>query len=382
MRVMMIDDSVKKAEAVQSLIADSFSDFNLQFDVCTSIASASSYLAAEKYDVVIIDLMLPYVDAGPAQDLTTEVVNLVLLNEQNRDAYIIALSQHEELVEEQRRNLTSHGILCIHYDEQSNLWKTTLELFLIRIRRNDEIDFAIICAVSKEFAAFKRTGVQLGVRKPVKDLDVQEATIGRSKGMLVLLPMMGLVSAAVTTSKVIQFFSPKIIAMSGICAGIKDKSEMGQIVIGRHSWDYQSGKWNDGEFEFEAYSVEIDENVRLQLSALSDEEKLLDELESGLECPRPKRTKPKIAPIASGSAVLAQAEKIEEIEKQHRKAAAVDMETYGVYRAAHLSCHTGLRFFSAKAVVDFGDSIKNDEFQEYGAIVSARFVERALRRFL
>jgi hypothetical protein len=60
------------------------------------------------------------------------------------------------------------------------------------------------------------------------------------------------------------------------------------------------------------------------------------------------------------------------ISQQHRKVAALDMETYGVYYAASESDRDIRHYFSVKAVVDFADETKDDKLHEYGCLVSAR----------
>ncbi|HBC08571.1 MAG TPA: hypothetical protein DC046_13480 [Rhodospirillaceae bacterium] len=241
----------------------------------------------------------------------------------------------------------------------------------------------IVCALDKELRAYSETTAKIGSRTSHRDLEVVFIDIGQYKGIGIKLPTMGPVSCAVTTSKAIEVFSPKFVAMSGICAGIQENSKMGQLIIAGSSWDYQSGKWTKDKFEGEAYPVEILENTRVNLSSFIERDGLIDKLEAGLECARPQiKNKPKIAPLASGSAVLAQAEKVTFVAEQHRKAAGIDMEMYGLYRAVTLSARNDVQFFGAKAVVDFGDEVKSDALQEYGAIVSARFVCEALQQLL
>jgi adenosylhomocysteine nucleosidase len=81
-------------------------------------------------------------------------------------------------------------------------------------------------------------------------------------------------------------------------------------------------------------------------------------------------------PLATGSAVIASTERMGEINLQHRKMAGLDMELYGVYKAADLSALDPV-FFGAKTVVDVGDAHKGDTYHEYGSVLSARFVVEA-----
>ena len=62
-----------------------------------------------------------------------------------------------------------------------------------------------------------------------------------------------------------------------------------------------------------------------------------------------------------------------EIGMQHRKLAGLEMEMYSLYEAARQSLCRPL-YFGAKAVVDLGDSSKDDELHTTASIISARLV--------
>ena len=79
-------------------------------------------------------------------------------------------------------------------------------------------------------------------------------------------------------------------------------------------------------------------------------------------------------PMTTGSAVIADSGRMDQISEQHRQMAALDMETYGVYKASELANPRRPLFFGAKTVMDVGDQRKSDTYQEYGSIVSAGFV--------
>ena len=68
------------------------------------------------------------------------------------------------------------------------------------------------------------------------------------------------------------------------------------------------------------------------------------------------------------------------IETIHRKVNGLDMEVFGIQRAAELSplkppC------ICAKSVVDLGDKKKGDKIHAYGAYISAKFLIRALEDY-
>jgi nucleoside phosphorylase len=168
--------------------------------------------------------------------------------------------------------------------------------------------------------------------------------------------------------------------MSGICAGIGSNAELGQLLVADIVWEYQSGKWLDEAFEAEPYQVSIPQNTRLTLSKLLDFDDLLPQLEASFSGQvRPsRRSQPKLAPFATGSAVIASEKRLSTVQNQHRKVAGLDMEVFGFHRAVESSGQAP-HAFSAKVVVDKADVAKGDSLHEYGCAVSAQFVLHALR---
>ena len=61
--------------------------------------------------------------------------------------------------------------------------------------------------------------------------------------------------------------------------------------------------------------------------------------------------------------------------------AGLEMEMYGVYKAAELSTVSPL-FFGAKTVVDIADNKKGDALHVYGSVVSARSVAKVVESVL
>ncbi|MBB5722654.1 nucleoside phosphorylase [Loktanella ponticola] len=88
-----------------------------------------------------------------------------------------------------------------------------------------------------------------------------------------------------------------------------------------------------------------------------------------------------IMPTVSGSAVIASNTKVDEIKEQHRKVGGLDMEVYGLYRAAALHADN-VSCFAAKTVVDLANEDKGDDLHHSGAVFSARFVAKAIPRIL
>jgi nucleoside phosphorylase len=173
--------------------------------------------------------------------------------------------------------------------------------------------------------------------------------------------------------------------MSGICAGFSKEANLGQVVIASPAWEYQAGKWSKNGFEIAPVQIPLRPATRSVIDQAIARESFTQYLEAGVDThqTRPRRQfKPILAPFATGSAVIADARRLEHVEKQHRKLAALDMETFGLYFVAHEETSVIQHFFSAKCVVDLADAEKDDDLHSYGCVVSARATEQLIRALL
>lgn len=64
-------------------------------------------------------------------------------------------------------------------------------------------------------------------------MDCQQAKIGALNGLIIKPRHMELKSMALTAAKSIEIFQPKIVAMSGICAGVSGESNYLALLVGK-----------------------------------------------------------------------------------------------------------------------------------------------------
>ena len=70
-----------------------------------------------------------------------------------------------------------------------------------------------------------------------------------------------------------------------------------------------------------------------------------------------------IGPVVSGASVVTDPEIVKDVlENQHREVLAIEMEIYGMYYAASWAINPRPRFIALKAISDFADSKKGDQF--------------------
>jgi nucleoside phosphorylase len=187
---------------------------------------------------------------------------------------------------------------------------------------------------------------------------------------------MGMVAGALVAAKAIDRFHPRAIAMVGICAGVKGKTQVGDIIMADPSWDYQSGKRvteaGKSKLQLDTHQIPLQESLRAHAEQMKGNTKLWNDIRTAWVHPVSNVPRLLVGAVASGSAVVADGTLIPDlVDTQQRKLLGVEMEIYGVYAAAAYSNRPKPAVFAMKAVCDFGDEKKDDAHQAYAAYTSA-----------
>ncbi len=190
----------------------------------------------------------------------------------------------------------------------------------------------------------------------------------------------GLVATAVLAAKALKEWAPSVAMLIGICGGRKEKGvNIGDIIAPDKCFHYQFGAFEDGEVVREL-QVENTEGQIIDLIDHMRRTRVLAEIQQSvptvakspntlLQC--------HVGPMASADLVVKDVNKLGEAIEADRKTIGVDMESYAFLRAAKLA---GTRWaFVAKAVTDFADAKKDDEYRKYAKYVSAHFAVRLAR---
>ena len=379
MRVLTIEDDDEKQSQLRES-AESV-DENAVFVTAPDMASAMRQLQATQYDLIILDLMLPMVGGGSPVDVGGELLPLIARIRRNRYTNMIALTAYKELFDRREECFAAAGVFLIHYERESENWKPTILSLLRRSAAQSRCDFLIVCALELESNALFDTRASLGENRIENGLDTRDIAIGHYKGRVVGLPRAGLVNAASITTASIERFRPKLVAMTGICGGVKDRTKLGQVLVCERCWEYQVGKYVGGEFKFEPYQTTISELTRQKL-ALMCRSTRVKTLLCDMDMPEGvEKCDPKMATIVSGSAVIADDRERDAICKQHRNIDGVEMELSAVFRAAEL-LDESIVVIGAKGVSDFGDAQKGDDVQQFAAVAAGRFVVEAIEKLL
>jgi nucleoside phosphorylase len=240
-------------------------------------------------------------------------------------------------------------------------------------------DAVILTALEEEHAAVVRA---LG------DCDVQRwrgHTLHAGKvGALEVLafPMggMGNPGSAQAATLVISVWNPACIILAGIAGGIRhsgDDLRLGDVLVPDRIVGYEPTKIRP-------------EGPELRYEVLQPDWKLLQTARGldpgswalGIAATRPDghggRVIPRafFGPVLSGEKILADGSAIARLQRDWSEAIGVEMEGLGVAVASYRG---GPGFLMAKAVSDFADAAKGDDWQAYAAETSARFAVAVLK---
>ncbi len=356
---------------------------------------AKRLLKEKQYDLLILDIALP----TRPDELPSSEGGIALLHEiLDRDArycrpkHIVGLTAFSEIRERATQRFAEDLWMVIQYDISSDHWAELLRrkveyiLLVERSRPLREYDahLAIIAALPTPELAAVLDGVPWGwsnLQLPSDASQYYEGKIlkdGESRQVVaVATSKMGMTAAAVTSMKVISAFRPRYLAMVGIAAGIKDRCQLGDIVVADPSWDWGSGKISSAgatsRFQQAPDQIPVDSFLRAKLSLLARNEPALDAIRRGWKGTTINHVlRMHVGPAASGATVLADKATVERIIDQHRKLLAIEMETYGVYAAAQEAPLPQPKAFSIKSICDYADENKSDSHQAYASYTSAQ----------
>lgn len=382
MKILLLEDQDCKYEAIESVIKDV--DTSIEIVRVKFFCKFISEINREFYDLIISDLLVPlFEDSLDTSDTTQQMIEECRDHKcKNFRTPIIALTQFDSTAEENFKDLNRKDIVVITYDETNDAWKGSLSDKILKTIPEKSYDFIIFCALKKEADAYDVLGyTNSDDEKIISSLKCKEIQISNRNGIVITLPRMGLVTAAITVTKAIEKFKPKIVSMSGICAGIDGKADIYDVIVPNICHQHDSGKWTTSGFIPELYDVPLQHSVELKIDHIINNKSFIKTIAEDIHLSRSEFPDDKeklefkvlLAPTSSGSAVVADDEMNREIIEQHRRKTAFEMESYALYEAARVS-QIAPAFFSAKSVVDNGTNNKGDNYHRVACLLSAKVV--------
>lgn len=401
LRILIVDDHPNRYKPLTDALAElGIQRADIKF--ISSTNEASEELEENTYDLLILDILVP---AWP--DLEADQVNSADLllaiqsdNTINKPRYIVGITADLSTVDASTKEFEKNTWTVVSYSAVDDSWVQRIVNCAKYLMKNNEqgnkqafnFDLAIVCALKEpELEEVLKLPWQWGEPQPLDDVTFfREGSfeVGGSTHRVAALSAtrMGMVSAAVLTSKTIERLRPRVIAMTGICAGHKDKAQLGDVIVADPAWDFQSGKLKfegkKAKMEFSPHQIPISHFLRGRFEQMTSDRGLVADVLDKFGSDAPNGFKLRVGPIASGAAVMADGKVIDEIrEIQNRDLLGLEMEIYGMYAASQLASSPQPKYLALKGVCDFADPDKHDGAQRFAAFASAQILSKFVERF-
>lgn len=193
---------------------------------------------------------------------------------------------------------------------------------------------------------------------------------------------MGMVEATFLSTQISTLFSPKYIIMVGVCGGRATKGvNLLDIIIPNKVFDYQTGKYENGEFKPYLRTCNINNKKALDAS-----DKIIKLMEDYVNTPlksKCRTIKIRSRTLACGNIVVKTDGYLEDtISGFDEETEGVEMESFGVVRTTELIEDRKVNPIIIKSVMDFTEKSKNDKDKPNAAFFSACFTYFFIKDFL
>lgn len=397
MNILIVEDNVSKLDVITRYLGEIG---NLEFEVALCASAARGMLTKKYFSLVMLDIVLPNFPGGEPSpqtglDLLREIEDSDYLV---KPGYIVGVTGFRGVAEETRSEFESRLWGVVVFEEAESVWRANLKRLIDHIKNAEEnaarvasgADLCIVTALKDpELRAVLNLPWNWQEPEPLDHQTFIHRGSFDANGRLHQVvaahaPRMGAVATALLTAQLIQKFHPKLMAMVGICAGLRGKVNLRDVIAASVTWDWQSGKIvsneGGGRLQIEPDYIQFDGAIKSKLDLIDDAIKR-DIFRGDLTGYRDSAMQNIVSgPMATGSAVISDAEIIRKIVEQNRKTIAFDMECYGMYRAAQTASSPRPLYVCLKSVSDFGDETKSDDVQmecsRNSAMVLRYFVEK------
>jgi len=400
MRILIVDDLPRRYERLVSAFgAIGIDRQQIDFAICAN--EARDKLDEHAFDLLILDILLPLWPEGE-EDVQNSADLLFEIREgelANPPRHILGITADPSVAGPVITQFEAWTWTVLHFAETNDDWvirAVNCAKYLLDQQAvppepaRDHVDLAIICALANpEQSEVLKLPWDWSAARPIDDqVFIRDGHVAVGARRLTVCvtaaPRMGMVATAIRSAAVIAKLRPRLVAMTGVCAGVRGKVRLGDVLFADPAWDFQSGKRvrdkENTQFSMRPHHLPASARVRSHVEQLRDDRAALGKVAT--DFPGDPSGVPRIflGPVASGSAVLADGEVIKQIREQHQELVGVEMEIYGLFAAAQAASPQP-QVFALKGVCDFADPDKDDGHQQFAAYASAQILRLLIERF-
>lgn len=400
MKVLVVDDDYEKVVSIAAVV-ETAGLKKVEFAHETTGHAARKFLQSKSVDLIIIDLHLPDTigTAGRAEG-GLSFFDLVCLDDGAQlPGDILFITGREDLLDSARSEAQKRGSLVLQWRDDLEDWKHTLvgrlrfiEKKLLRQPLEGKcVDIAVVTALrAPELNAVLALPYSWRQsRLNGETATFFQGTVPRESGELSIVAMAalrkGMPSSAALATKMAITFRPRYLVMLGICAGIKGKTSLGDVLVADPTWDWGSGKHAISDDQTSIFLVAphqrpLDAEISNVVTEISSTPGLTKNIRGAWNGSLPSSEfKVHLGPMASGASVIADQESTRRILEQNKDLLGIEMEAYAVMAATEYCGAHGPKAVVIKSVCDFADSEKGDNWQAYASYTSASFADQLFR---
>lgn len=398
--ILIIDDSDDKIKVLKNLFRENTSIRPDKVEIADSVLTAIDKLSSKRYDLVILDLYLPFEKGDEAKPEGGMQLIQMMESEDNDEIYkpfhIVGLSR-EKTTPGHREAFSRSLWFLLTYDETDDTWKNQLRQkvayllkskMLLQETATHDFDVAIINALQTPENYWTKKLIAKEWEKisvPGDDCNsYYSATLQTSSGKEIRVVtcfanQMASTASSMLTTKVIYNFRPRYLFMTGIAAAVEEaNANYGDVLVATEVWDGASGKYKDTEDADNIFMPDYRQKALNSaflniVTQLKENQQVL----RGISDDYPTTLKPSTnlaihtGPMASVPAVIASQEELNKIKEHARNLLGIEMEAYGMFYAAENAIGPRPQVVaSLKSVSDYATKKKNDKFQDYASYTS------------
>lgn len=394
MKILIVHDRREVGEQIVEIVHASSAGSDPLF--VEDAVTARDAMTAAFFDLLILDLTIPNVTGRgeanyqPAEALLEELFSPGQIL---TPANILGITREADVVRKIGSSIGAH-LMAIVEEDEDGLWKKDL---------SDRISYAGVSQKARTTAWLTKYDYDLLVLtaldkelRPFRDIfelrdapglpGVHEFIFNDKKGTprrgaCSAIGRAGQPSAASEAQGLICQLRPKLAIMTGFCGGVPGKADLGDILFGEIAIDWDYGKWKPTPVAAKLYSrpepisIRNSQIHRVARRLVDAGAKSIDGLTDRmfvLSKGELKSPALRLAPFASGSAVIGDAQVLESIKSLNENVGGVDMESYGFYYASHYARSAKPEFLCIKAVADDCGTTKDDRLHEACCYASAQ----------
>lgn len=404
--ILLVEDEPAKGERILATLTQSVLPTPVHFTLARSYEGARDLLKQSTFDVMILDLHIPGARQTPSPTFAIALLQELMQGVLNSPTHVIGLTQHEQSALVHHAEFSKYMFSLEVFSYEGDSWAKRIAdklRYIFDAQRalsryamaNPATDYVVLVArYPSEFEPIARA--VRWVKQPeskhvmLPAMEVRHGYVkmqsGEHRSMVLTCMMdMGLAAAAALTTQLIYVFRPKMIAMLGMCCGFRAEGRtpsLNDIVIADEVACWDEGKYldsdgDDRQFLSRAQTITLPnqlankakiyverrgEELAAKLSKSPFHTKVRSDKSLSGFCRQSLRIQR--GRVLSGLNVVSDQNVVKEIIARSPSAMALDMETYGVYKAAKLSPLLSPNYISIKGVADFGFGKHGETFDK------------------